>query len=332
MSAQQNDRHTIRHAPTGEFERRELGIPGGVDATSWSCTDASSGIELLRCVVTRNPGLDTATERNGLIGWYRGIDELDAGRSLLESIASVAAAGAYTRLLGPINHDTWHTYRVPLPSDDPPFFLDVPTPEWVADHFRAGGFVPVESYHSTEHSLDGINPERIERFTRHFEERGITIRSIDPVRFDEELERIYMISIEAFADNPLYTPIPLDDVRPLYSPLLPFLDPDFALIAEDREGRPTAFILAVEDRSRPPGQRIVVKTVATRSGRAGTGLGTLLVETVHLRGSQRGYAHAVHALMHDRNPSTRIVGNGRTIRRYILFGRRCDADQVGVNE
>lgn len=310
-------------------ECTEIRLPEGRLATEWTCIGSSTGDVQIRCIVTENPELDRHGQRTALIGWYDGVNDHDAGREILEAIVRHSCAEGYTRVLGPMNHDTWHAYRVPLPSDEPPFFLDVPTPACVAKHFRSAGFVPVESYHSTEHDLEQSDVERTERFRRIFAERGISIRSIDPERFDNELELIYAVAVEAFASNPLYTPIPKTEATHLYSPLEPLLDPDFAMIAEDRDGTPLAFILAVDDGSRPPGERVVVKTVATRPGRSGAGLGTLLVEMVHASGLRRGYCTAVHALMHDRNPSTRIAGNGRTIRRYILFGRACDPENIG---
>lgn len=304
----------IRTIPVGDvLAEGEVGPAMGVGYVL-----ASSDRIRARCIVTENEVFGREG-RTAVVGWYEA--EPDVSGQLLDEVCRRCASEGYVRVIGPMNGDTWHAYRAPTTGSGPTFFLDVATPSTVHDDFVAAGFAPIERYHSTVHSLDDTGTDRTEQFGQHFASRGITVRSVDVEAGEADIERIHRISIEAFAENPYFSPIPLDSLLPLYTPLLPILDPAFALIAESKEEGPLAFILAVPDHIGGASERLVIKTVAARETRGARGLGTYLVELVHRRARERGFRRVIHALMHDENSSTKIVANGEVMRRYVLFGR-----------
>jgi hypothetical protein len=52
------------------------------------------------------------------------------------------------------------------------------------------------------------------------------------------------------------------------------------------------------------------------------GLGALLVELIHRRAFEEGCSGVVHALMHERNSSTRILSkHAEVVRRYHLWAK-----------
>ena len=68
---------------------------------------------------------------------------------------------------------------------------------------------------------------------------------------------------------------------------------------------------------------VILKTVAVLPGRASAGLGSVLVDKVHLTAHGFGFRQAIHALMHETNKSRNISGHyAQTIRRYTLFAHR----------
>ena len=70
-------------------------------------------------------------------------------------------AEGYAALLGPMDGDTWHAYRVVVESDgSAPFAMEPVSGPHDRAAFEASGFAPVSSYVSTRASLaDAIGPE-----------------------------------------------------------------------------------------------------------------------------------------------------------------------------
>jgi GNAT superfamily N-acetyltransferase len=149
--------------------------------------------------------------------------------------------------------------------------------------------------------------------------QGFRIRPLDPARFDDELNLLYRVSLAGFAGNFLYQPIPEEQFYALYRPIQPYVRPELVLIAE-RDGDPAAFLFAIPDHDP---ENFIIKTLAAHPRYAGRGLGTVLIQHANRAASALGFRHAIHALMHDENQSTRISARqAEVFRRYTLYSRR----------
>jgi L-amino acid N-acyltransferase YncA len=154
---------------------------------------------------------------------------------------------------------------------------------------------------------------------------GLRIRPLDLDHFTRDLRRIYAVASASFAGGVLATPATWEHFAARYRPLAPLICPDLVLLAE-RDEQPAGFVFAIPDLLQA--QRgvavdtVVVKTVAVQPGRA-PGLGGVLVERCLEVAHDRGYHHAIAALMHEHNASRR--GSARhaaqVIRRYTLYAR-----------
>jgi predicted N-acetyltransferase YhbS len=154
----------------------------------------------------------------------------------------------------------------------------------------------------------------------------VRIRPLDAARADVELSAIYRLSIGAFSDNYLYTPLEEAEFLEQNARVLPYVDPELVLLAE-RSGSLVGYLFGVPDvlqRLRgEPVSTFIVKTVAVARGHGVSGLGSVLVGLAQSRAHARGYARVIHALMHESNVSRNISRRyARTIRRYALFARR----------
>jgi len=250
-----------------------------------------------------------------------------AARAVLEHACRAAAAQGATVVAGPMDGNTWRSYR--LVSDagsEPPFFLEPWTPlEW-NDYWRAAGFTPLATYHSSlNENLERIDP-RVPQAAAGLEAEGVRLRPLDPARFVAELERIYDLSAASFTRNYLYTPLSRDEFIDQYLPVERYVDPRFVLIAE-QGGKVEGFLFALPDlllkQRGAPLDTLVMKTIAVHPSRQSAGLGAWMTAECHVRAAQAGYRRAVHALMHDANKSGRISRHTAGIlRRYTLYSRR----------
>lgn len=283
------------------------------------------GEAVARLALLPADALASAPGRSELIGWYEATDRA-AGVALLRAATREIADGA-RRILGPMNGSTWGRYRLALPSDlaaDPPFLSEPVNPPEYADDFREAGFGVVAEYESRVVEDLSAGDARAAEYAARLAARGALVRPLDVDRFDEELDAVHRLSLEAFAQNRLYAPIPLDDFRLRYQPMRPILDPELVRLAFDADGGLLGFVFAFPDPLSADGgrpTRVVLKTLATAPAARGLGLGTLLTDEVRRIAHEKGYRAVIHALMEAGNASARISRHSaRVFRRYVLFG------------
>ena len=265
-------------------------------------------------------------DRLGVIGHY-GVLDRDAALAMLDAACGDLAQEGRTRAVGPMDGNTWQRYRLVVErGTEPPFFLE-PTnpPEWPT-HFTDARFAPLASYFSALNDDLSQRDPRAAAVADRLTGIGVTVRELDPARFEEELARVYRVSVSSFRDAFLYTPLSEAAFTSQYRAIKPLVRPELVLLAE-REGEPVGFSFTVPDaleaaREAPP-RTVIFKTLAILPDRrAYSGLGSLMADRTHEAARELGYTRAIHALMHESNFS-RAMSNrtGHTIRRYALFAR-----------
>jgi hypothetical protein len=294
----------------------------GEDPDLWLMIATRGGVPVGRVCAFVNPLLGDEVDAIGLLGWYECVDDFETSCGLLDAACEALAARGCTRVIGPINGDTWHRYRVALPGDEPPFFLDLESPPCHSDQWLDAEFDPIAEYLSAEIAVGSVDTDRIERESAEYRERGVVIRAIDMAKIEQELETIHRIATASFDRNFLYTPISFAQFLELYRPILPVVDPELVELAFDAEGAPVAFCFALPDLLAPAGSRVIAKTAGRVRRDDLRGLGSLMIERVHVNARRRGATSVVHALMHQSNRSRDVLGeHAREIRRYELYGK-----------
>lgn len=263
-------------------------------------------------------------DRIGTVGHYAASNDGAAARLLEHLIARLGAEGC-SIAVGPMDSSTWKKYRLVVErTADPPFLLDLDNPDDWPGHFRNAGFHAIAEYRSTMVDDTSIEDARVERVADRL--HGIMIRPLNQARMDDELRAIHKLSLVAFENAFLQSPITEPAFLSLYRPLIPRIDPRLVLLAEDERGL-AGYVFAIPDLNEPergaPLRTLVVKTLAVLPDRAYAGLGALLLARVHRNARSLGLHRAVHALMHVSNKSRALSEHwhARPIRRYELFAR-----------
>ena len=303
----------IGHAPDRHLILRDASGTVVARASCWS-----SGLPLLD------------RERVGAIGHFAASGP-EAGAALLKHACGRLRADGCARAVGPLDGNTWRSYRLVSDSGtEPAFFMEPSSPASWCGHWHAAGFEPIAYYTSAlADDLAAVDP-RVERAATRLASAGVVIRQLVPTA-DDDLRRIFAVARESFAGNFLYSPI--DEVEFLEQTrrLLPSVRTELVLVAEQRRSSGDAhacgFAFAVPDllqASRGVAiDTVVVKTVAVRPSCGVQGLGSVLVASVHDAARRLGYRRAIHALMHEHNVSRNISRRyAATLRTYSLFGRR----------
>jgi GNAT superfamily N-acetyltransferase len=234
------------------------------------------------------------------------------------------AAGC-TLTIGPMNGNTWRSYRfVTERGEQPTFFLEPANfPEWPLQFERAG-FSSLASYFSALNSDLSRPGPGIDAIEKKIAEAGVVIRSANS-EVGRELDGIYAVSQISFQKNFLYTEIPKAEFISMYEPVLPVARPELVLIAE-RAGDCVGYLFAVPDLAmKARGLEVdtfIIKTVSILPQPELRGLGTLLVSRAQQLGLEMRFRRCIHALMFEDNISLNISRHYATVmRKYTLYSK-----------
>lgn len=237
----------------------------------------------------------------------------EAGARLIREAMAQLRAEGFGAVLGPMDGSTWAKHRLVVDSDGrPPFLMEPANPDHYVAAFEQSGLGVVSRYVSAERPADlpaSSSPPA----------PGIRLRHFDPSKAEAELTRIHALSLESFASNHFYVPIPLEAFLDGYRPVLKAIDPDLVLIAENEAGDLAGFLFALPNLAEGPSPKsVILKTYASRA----KGAGSTMANAFHAMARKKGFARVIHALMHETNLSATHSGNtgGKVFRRYALWG------------
>ncbi len=319
---------------THRFEFHSSDIPDGAclvfppDAC-WHAHDAA-GKEVARCAIWWSNDLPWPGHRIGVIGSYAASGE-QAGAALLQRACEELSRHGCTMAVGPMDGNTWCSYRLVTQSgSEPPFWLEPSHPSDWLRHFSTAGFRPVAQYFSSLNADLSGTDARVAAAERRLLAQGITIRPMnsEPAQaeqINEDLAQLLKISTAAFRHNLLFQPISLDAFRRLSSGLRQEHSRPLVLIAERRQ-QAVAFVYAYPDacesqRSEPL-RTMVIRTLAALPGRPHAGVGNLLLAEAGRISFEHGFRRAIHAMVRDHGHLQRLSSrHAQVIRRYALFGK-----------
>lgn len=253
------------------------------------------------------------------LGFFEAENNLEAALYLFDEVKKYAKSKGYDYLTGPINGSTWKKYRITLPSNNPPFLLDNYNKSYYAELFENSGFETIANYTSSICKNLDKDYSRLEKFSSIFKKRGVKIRKFNPEKFDEDIRKIYDVSIKSFVNNFLYTEIEFEDFYKMYEPVKSFLNPEWVLIAENKDNEAIAFIFGFDNLYDRNQKSLIIKTLAQIPDYKYRGIGSYLTELIHKKAHQNGYNNIIHALMHESNVSKNIL-SGEIYHEYKLYG------------
>jgi GNAT superfamily N-acetyltransferase len=264
-------------------------------------------------------------DRLGVIGHFGAATDAWAGALLTGCCAQLRQQGC-TRAVGPMDGNTWRRYRLVTDfGSEPPFFMEPWNPPSWPGFFEAANFQPLSNYYSAlVVDLDQTDP-RLSSTEERMENQGVTIRQIRQSDFEDDLKRIYAVSIVSFQHNYLYTEISEADFLALYLPYRERIYPQLLLLAEHQE-QPVGFVFGIPDYAQAlRGQKIdtvIGKTLAKLPARIYNGLGLVLTQRLHRHARDLGFTRLIHALQHEDNSVRKLTEfYGSPMRRYTLYSK-----------
>lgn len=304
----------------------------------------ADGRTVARVVAHVSPSLvDEHGVPYGMLGFFEAYDNAAAVKALFQHATAWLRNAGAGPIIGPINGDTWHNYRLNVgPFDEHPFLMEPNNPAYYAKLWEANGFVPLEQYYSAAVNNIPAASDNTARIAARVASRGYKLRRIEPARLERELETIYRISQKIFAQNFLYSPITLDEFRDLYHGSASLIDPDFVWFAREPDSdEDVGFVFAFPDvieavasmrgkrnliarlrflHLRKNADTLNIKTLGVLPAFQGTGVAVALMHQVYRMAAKRKFRSVNLCLIRDGNPSGRMEGGQGTVsRRYVLY-------------
>lgn len=256
-------------------------------------------------------------QRTAAVGRFRS-ESAKAGATLLQQIADEVRGEGYARLLGPMDRNTWHAYRLVSESDGSPAFLMEPTsgPN-DREAFAAAGFEVAGRYFSAR------VPVKAALADARTPDPAIRIEPWDGADPKAYFAEVHALSLNAFRENAFYTPIDRETFLGMYMPFVPMLRRELIFLARDPGGSLVGFLFGLPNYAEGPKPRTaILKTYAS----VRSGAGRLLAHAFHSSARDLGFETAIHALIREDNASatrSRMLG-AEIFRRYELMGARLD--------
>jgi hypothetical protein len=287
------------------------------------CLLIEEDLAVARCSIWRSSLPQQEQAQPVAIGHFEACDQ-SAGTAVLEAAMDWIHEGGNAPIIGPINGNTWHKYRLVTESSGrAPFLLEPAHPAFYVDAWTGAGFRPLAEFHSARMPPQSEEDLRLARVKPRMEAAGVRIRHLDLDDYNEELRRLYSVARISFAENLLYAPISEAEFIAMYQPIRAHVDPGFVWLAE-QGAQCVGFCFCLPDfLQAQTGEKVdslIVKTLATLPGREFAGLGLWLTQLAHQKAAAAGFQSVIHALMH---PGSRIKHFGKDnmeiFRRYTLY-------------
>lgn len=250
---------------------------------------------------------------------------LKIGERVLQTAIQWAKKQGFTAIIGPMNGSTWDSYRFKV-NGRRNFLGDLKLNSKYAQQWENLGFEVLSKYVSTELLHFEKESERYFQRKLQLEKAGVVFRNIDMSRWEDELKRIYLLSLQSFKKNFLYSDITWEAFLNQYQQLKSSMDPKWILLAENGSDQELiGFLFAYPDlQSRSEQPTLIVKTVARQESFRWSGLGLVMTNIVQQQAYELGIHHFIHAFMHEDAVSSNCSDSMKSevIAEYVLLRKK----------
>ena len=191
---------------------------------------------------------DFHDSRTAYFGLFECVNDPAVAAALFGAARDWARWRGLATILGPMNLSTNYEVGLLVEGFDSDPYIQMPyNPRYYADLVEACGLKKAKDLYAWERSAATPPPERFSRIADKIREHeGVTIRSVNLRRFDEEVARIKEVYNAAWEQNWGFVPMTEPEFDKLARDLRQLVKPELAMIAES-QGEPIAFSLTVPD-------------------------------------------------------------------------------------
>lgn len=228
-------------------------------------------------------------------------------------IKELIAESKGSSLLGPINSNTFYSYRFAIDNFDWRLYPDCANDENVVRYFCENGFIFKQYYSST---LASINQKIWDMAKKAKLPESLQIVQVSGSEAYNYIPDIYEVAVDAFSRADFYEPISKEDFIDIYLKGLSAVTPDLLLIYDGEE--PIAFNFCYED---PEKRFYICKTTAIKQKYQNRRLIFTIIDHSYRIMESKGYREVLYHFQNDRTRLLHGIFKGHIIRqkRYALM-------------
>ena len=256
------------------------------------------------------------------------IKDYNYGVELLKKAEEILKNKGITRVVGPMNGNTWKKYRtMKYTKGDAAFLLENVDPIEYNKIFQEAGYTELYTYTSNKGLIqDAYKSEIIDMAEENLKQENIVIRKFNKEKAQEDLKKIYNISKQCFNRNPLYVEIEENDFIKQYTDYINMIDEDLVLIAEkNNEEIGFVFCMPNYNEMKESGKihTVILKTIAVLPEYEELALGNVLLKNIAEISVKKGFTEWIFAFMYSNNTSQKMAKRNKAevIREYAIYGK-----------
>lgn len=268
--------------------------------------------------------------KNGFIGWFETLESSDELFHQLDEALEWLKENDCHAVYGPVNGSTWYNYRFNISNDQPLLPGEPFQPLFYPEIWKEIGFEKTESYFSAEVPkaayFQKMNWEEALAFAHS---NNLDLHYF-PESIDDDLQaRFLSFYHDCFTQNPLFTPLPLDQFIYLSNKSNSIVNRKYSFYVTNEANEIIALVISYLDlvhQQYPtiePENKLLIKTIATHPEFQKNKIGSLMINLIHsMVVDDDAYSKVYYMLMHENN-ATNIKGaekfGAQAIRQYCLM-------------
>jgi len=197
-----------------------------------------------------NVAVEFWKEPIGLFGYYECIENGEASRMLLDTAVQWLKLQGMKAIRGPWSFVSQEWGMVTAGFTTPPVVMAPHNPAYYNDQLTCFGFQKIKDllcYYLSGNEGYKI-PDRILTLTDDvFKRYGIRVRQVDMKHYKDEVQKIFDLSNRCLIGNWGYTPVTREEAEAIAHDLKPIIHARGVLFAEDSNGQPIGFAIALPD-------------------------------------------------------------------------------------
>ena len=223
-----------------------------LDHCEWQLFLLKDGVEVIGRIAAfiDTLAVDFWKEQIGLFGYFECSDSQEAANMLLGAAKNWLKEKGCTSMRGPWSFVSQEWGLVVDGFEPPPVIMAPYNPSYYGKQLEIFGLEKAKDLLCWSISVnDGYQiPPRILEVTDTVAKRmDVRVRPINMKNYDCEIDTLIELSNASIIDNWGFSPVTEDEVRAMAKDMKPILHPKGILFAEDRNGKPIAFAIALPD-------------------------------------------------------------------------------------
>jgi GNAT superfamily N-acetyltransferase len=239
----------LRTEQSGQFNPRQNPTLDHCEFSLFLLLDNNEVIGRIAAFIDRL-ALETWKEEVGLFGYYECIENSEAAEMLMESAATWLRNKGMKIMRGPWSFVSQEWGLVIEGFVPPPVLMAPYNPSYYESHMVSFNLHKIKDllvyYLSVKEGY--TIPDRIMTMTDDVAQRyGISVRNVDMKNYDKDVQHVIDLSNKSLINNWGYTSVTKAEAEAVARDLKPILQPKGVIFAEDKEGNPVGFAIALPD-------------------------------------------------------------------------------------